>query len=83
MTGRSAFRLGQGIGGLIAVAIVICVSAWGDFLRLTADVDGEQPDEAAWSAAGLVARQAARVVRGGSGAGIAELWRRAAGAARQ
>ena len=37
MTARSAFRLGQAIGSLVALAIVIVAFAWGDFLRLTAD----------------------------------------------
>jgi hypothetical protein len=37
MTGPSAFRLGQGIGGLIAIGLVILYAMRGDFLRLTSD----------------------------------------------
>jgi hypothetical protein len=34
--------LGQGIGALVAFAILIIAFAWGDFLRLTADAETKQ-----------------------------------------
>ena len=42
MTGRTAFRVGQAIGWVVAVAIVIGYAMLGDALRLTADdADGD------------------------------------------
>ncbi|MBV8760503.1 MAG: hypothetical protein JO257_24640 [Deltaproteobacteria bacterium] len=46
MTARSAFRLGQAIGGLVALALAIGVFAWDDVRRLTADEQNR--DAAAW-----------------------------------
>ena len=44
---RSAFRLGQGIGGLVALAVVIVACSWTTFLRATADE--EDRDLVVWS----------------------------------
>ncbi len=46
MTARSAFRLGQGIGTLVAIAIVVFAFAWDDVVRWTADETGDH--FAAW-----------------------------------
>jgi hypothetical protein len=47
MRARTAFRLGQGIGALVAFAILILAFAWEGFLRLTSDA--ESKDLVLWS----------------------------------
>lgn len=47
MKARWALRLGQGIGGLVAMAVVMVATSWASFLRMTADE--QDRDLVVWS----------------------------------